>query len=187
METLTGYFISQGFTDTEARTIAGTFVPRSLKRGELFVEEGKTARHMAFVETGFLQYYINLDGEEKTTYTAGPHSFVASLVSFLRQVPARENIRAIMDTTLWLLEFNRLKELQQGIPSFNAFYVGILEWQICCIDESRLDALVLTARERYEKMMAKEPALIQQIPLQYLASILGVTPRHLSRIRKNIR
>jgi hypothetical protein len=68
-----------------------------------------------------------------------------------------------------------------------AFYVGMLEWQMCCIDESRLDAIVLSPQERYLKMMEKEPELLQTIPLQYLASILGVTPRHLSRIRNNIR
>jgi hypothetical protein len=36
-------------------------------------------------------------------------------------------------------------------------------------------------------MLRQEPHLLQQIPLQHLASMLGVTPRHLSRIRGNIR
>ena len=80
-----------------------------------------------------------------------------------------------------------MQTLQKEIAGFNDFYIGILEWQICCIDESRLDAIMLSAQERYEKMLAKEPILIREIPLQYLASILGVTPRHLSRIRGKIR
>ncbi|NOS91025.1 MAG: Crp/Fnr family transcriptional regulator, partial [Cyclobacteriaceae bacterium] len=50
-----------------------------------------------------------------------------------------------------------------------------------------LDSILLSAADRYEKMMAKEPLLIREIPLQYLASILGVTPRHLSRIRAKVK
>jgi hypothetical protein len=53
------------------------------------------------------------------------------------------------------------------LPAFKSFYIDLLEWQICCIDESRLDAIMLNTRERYEKMLSKEPVLIQQIPLQY--------------------
>ena len=142
---------------------------------------------MVFVEKVILKYFIVLDGEEKTTYSVGENNFVASLVSFLKEVPAKENIRAVTETALWIIERNRLKQLQHDIPSFQSFYVSLLEWQICCIDESRLDAIMLNAQQRYEKMLEKEPALIQQIPMQYLASILGVTPRHLSRIRNKIR
>ncbi len=187
MNLLKSYFLSQGFSEDEAQQIAEKFILKTLKKGDFFVEEGKTSKHLGFVEKGFLQYFINLEGDEKTTYSVGENSFVASLVSFFKQIPSRENIRAVMDTNVWLIEKTALNELQRTIPSFSLFYIGILEWQICCIDDSRLDAIMLTAQQRYEKMMLKEPALIQQIPLQYLASILGVTPRHLSRIRNNIR
>jgi CRP-like cAMP-binding protein len=187
MKLLQGYFMSEGIPETEAANIATLFTLRKLKKGELFMEEGKTARQLGLVQKGFFQYYINLDGEEKTTYYVGIRNFVVSLVSFLKQEPARENIRAVAESEVWVIERRALQELLKSSPSFNKFYTGVLEWQICCIDESRLDALMLNAQQRYEKMMEKEPTLIQQIPMHYLASILGVTPRHLSRIRNNIR
>lgn len=187
MELLTSFFQSQGFKQDEASAISDCFTLQHIKKGDFFAQEGRTSRFMGFIEKGFLQYFIVVDGEEKTTYSVGEHNFVASLVSFLKQIPARESIRAVIDTDVWVIERTDLKSLQNNIPSFKEFYVGLLEFQICCIDESRLDAIMLTAQERYLKMMEKEPSLIRQIPLQYLASILGVTPRHLSRIRSNIR
>jgi len=186
METLKEYFISQGFSGEEALHIAGEFIYKQYKKGDLFVEEGKISRHLGFIENGFLQYFIVIDGEEKTTYSIGSNNFVASLISFLKQVPSRENIRAITDTSIWRIDRDAFRKIQATIPSFNFFYIGLLEWQICCIEESRLDAICLSAQQRYEKVLHKEPALIQQIPLQYIASILGVTPRHLSRIRNNV-
>jgi CRP-like cAMP-binding protein len=186
METLIAYFISSGFTEREASQIAGRFLLKKFKKGDLFVEEGKTSKYLGFIESGYLQYFLYLDGEEKTTYSIGENNFVASLVSFLKQVPSRENIRAIVDTTLWVIDRNTLIELQTSIPAFSSFYIGMLEWQVCCIEESRVDAIMLSAQARYDKMMLKEPSLILQLPLKYLASIMGVTPRHLSRLRNNI-
>lgn len=162
------------------------FQKRCLK-GDFFVEVGKTCKYLGFVECGFLRYYILVEGEEKTTYATNSNNFVTFLVSYLKEIPARENIRAVADTVVWLIEKKQLQKLQREIAGFNDFYIGILEWQICCIDESRLDSILLSAAERYEKMMAKEPLLIREISMQYLASILGVTPRHLSRIRSSAR
>ena len=187
MDILKSFFLTQGLNMDEAQKVSSSFSLKKLQKGELFVQEGKTSKYLGFIEKGFLQYFIVLDGEEKTTYSLGENSFVASLVSFLKQVPARENIRAVVNTDVWVIEKSALIKLQIEIPAFHTFYVGMLEWQICCIDESRLDAIVLSPQERYLKMMEKEPALVQHIPLQFLASILGVTPRHLSRIRNNIR
>jgi hypothetical protein len=61
----------------------------------------------------------------------------------------------------------------------------MLEWHICAIEQSRNDLLCLSAEQRYRKFLQMEPLLLEQVPLQYLAAMLGITPRHLSRIRKN--
>ena len=42
------------------------------------------------------------------------------------------------------------------------------------------------AKERYQQLIEKYPEYIEQIPLQYLASYLNITPRHLSRIRSEL-
>ena len=187
MDLLKSFFMQGGFSLGEAEQIAGNFTFKSMSKGDYFVEEGKTSKFLGFIETGFFQYYINLYGEEKTTYSIGANNLIASLVSFLKQVPSRENIRAAVSSSVWIISKNNFKKLQQTIPAFKDYYIGILEWQVCCIEESRIDGIMLSAGQRYEKMMHKEPGLIQQIPVQYLASIIGVTPRHLSRIRNNLR
>jgi len=186
-ELLSNFFQTQGFSDKEASVVAGKFKRSAIARGDFFLREGNVSKHLGFIESGFLQYFIYLNGEEKTTYSSGAHSFVASLTSYLKQIPARENIRAVSDSVVWSISRESQQALVREMPSFATYYLGVIEWQICCIDESRLDGILLSAKERYEKMLEKEPALIQQIPLQYLASILGVTPRHLSRIRSEIR
>lgn len=151
------------------------------------VEYGKISKHIGFVDSGMFQYYVLKDGEERTSYISIGNTWFASLLSFLRGTPALENIKALTAGGIYMVSKEDLKKLVHEVPGFKDFYIGLLEASICGIDESRHNLIVLTAEERYEKMLKSEPHLLQQIPLQYLASILGVTPRHLSRIRNNIR
>jgi CRP/FNR family transcriptional regulator, anaerobic regulatory protein len=178
------YFQNIGFSAADASVIASTFIRQELPKNELFVKEGKTSRQIAFLEKGLLQYYSITDkGEERTTYVTLPNNFAASLLSYLSEIPARENIRAITDSVMWTIEKKQVQTLQQDVPAFNAFYIGLLEWQICCIDKGKIDLITLSSEDRYAKMLKEEPELLQQVPLQYIASMMGMTPRHLSRLR----
>jgi hypothetical protein len=49
-----------------------------------------------------------------------------------------------------------------------------------------LDLLTTSPQERYENLLQEHPKYVQQIPLKYLASYIGVVPETLSRIRKRI-
>ncbi|KAF2518721.1 Crp/Fnr family transcriptional regulator [Flavobacterium salilacus subsp. salilacus] len=152
-----------------------------------FLEEGKGSKHLAFIETGIFQYYvITPDGVNRTTYVAHENNFLASLLSFLNEVPSREYIKAMTDAVIHVIDKKDLQQLLLEMDSFKYFYIRLLEWQLVCIDKSRLDLLLLSPEQRYENIMRDEPHLLEKIPLNYLASILGITPRHLTRIRKKI-
>jgi len=176
-----------GFQGSDLDRIIGSFELKLFKKNDFVVQEGKISKHIGFVETGLFQYYVLKDGEERTTYVSIENTFLASVLSFISGAPARENVRALTDGSVSLISKTNLKKLVNDIPAFKDFYIGLLENTICGIDASRHDLIVLTAEQRYEKMLKFEPHHLQQIPLQHLASILGITPRHLSRIRNNIR
>ena len=55
-------------------------------------------------------------------------------------------------------------QLRQDLPPFEAFYIGMLEEQINCIEESRYNLLTLTAEQRYQKLIEEEPHLLQEVP-----------------------
>jgi len=181
------YFEAIGFAGDDLEKILNAFNLQTFKKNDFIVEEGKTSRYIGFVETGMFQYYVIKDGEEKTSYVSIENTFFASVLSFISERPALENIKALIDGSISMISKPNLKILVSEIPAFKDFYIGLLEATVCGIDASRHDLIVLTAEQRYEKMLINEPHLLQQIPLQHLASMLGVTPRHLSRIRSKIR
>lgn len=181
------YFEAIGFAGDDLEKILSAFELKHFKKNDFIVEEGKTSKHIGLVETGMFQYYVIKDGEERTTYVSIANSFFSSVLSFISETPALENIKALVDGSISMISKQNLKMLVNEIPAFKNFYISLLESTICGIDASCHDLIVLSAEQRYEKMLKNEPHLLQQIPLQHLASMLGVTPRHLSRIRSNIR
>jgi CRP-like cAMP-binding protein len=187
MDKIRHYFEKVGFSGDGLDKIVDAFLLQEFQKNDLVVEQGKVSKYFGFVDSGMFQYFVLKDGEEKTHYVSIENTWFASLHSFIGESPSRESVRALVDGGIFFLSRPRLKELLKEVPGFKDFYIALLEASLCGIDQSRHDLIALTAEERYEKMLKTEPKLLQVIPLQYLASMLGVTPRHLSRIRKNIR
>lgn len=182
--------LSSFFDGTEVLSIDAfkkSFDTLHLKKNEFLVKEGAICEYFCFLEKGILQHAINTEKEEKTTYLALPNTITTSLKSFLTQSPSQKSIKAIADTTLKTLSFEAFQNLLKNNPEFKQFYYNLIEKQICLIDDYRIDLLTLTPEERYQKLLATEPKLLQEIPLHYLASFLGISSRHMSRIRQNIK
>ncbi|WP_395042778.1 Crp/Fnr family transcriptional regulator [Flavobacterium sp.] len=171
--------------DFQIDEILKSFGVLNLKKNEYFVNEGEVCNCFCYVESGILQHSINILDEDKTTYLALKNSVTSSLNSFLNQIPSRKSIKAIADCKLWVVDLKNFKDLIQKNKTFNQFYYNVIEKQICLIDDYRIDLLTLTPEERYKKLLTTEPKLLQEVPLHYLASFLGISSRHMSRIRKN--
>lgn len=186
MEKIHNYFSYIGFKGDDLDKVVGAFKMQTFEKNDLVVTEGKTSRYIGFVDSGLFQYYVIKDGVEITSYVNVPDTWLASVMSFVSEKPSLENIRALTKGSIYMISKPNLRELVNTIPAFKDFYIALLEQSIVGIDESRHDLIVLTADQRYAKLLKSQPHLLQQIPLQHLASMLGITPRHLSRIRNNI-
>jgi len=158
-----------------------------LKKNDFFVREGEVCQYFCYIESGILQHSIVVDDEEKTTYLALRHSVTSSLNSFLFNKPSRKNIKAIADCELYVINLKNFKKLIGNNTAFHQFYYNLIEKQLCLIDDYRIDLLTMTPEERYLKLLSTDPKLLQEVPLHYLASFLGISSRHMSRIRKNVK
>mgnify|MGYP006179265061 FL=1 len=173
-------------SESELDEIVDRFSVLALKKNQLLVDENQVCPYFCFVESGILQHAIVVEAEEKTTYLALRNSVTSSLNSFLNKIPSRKSIKALVDCQLWVIDLENFKDLLMNNQAFHQFYYNLIERQIMLIDDYRIDLLTLSPEERYKKLLATEPKLLQEVPLHYLASFLGISNRHMSRIRKNI-
>lgn len=174
-------------TAIEKEAIERAFSPVRFHKGEQWIEEGKVCRQVAYVMEGKLRiYYLDDNGEEVTCYFVTPGNFVSSFTSFLTNTPTKENIEAIEDSTLLVISKTDLEKLSEEVPKVHIWRRVVAE-NLFIVMEKRIAMLQSkTANERYERMLKDNPEIIQTIPLQYIASFLGITPQHLSRLRKEL-
>jgi CRP-like cAMP-binding protein len=187
MNQLVSIFIKFGFSVSDAIEISKSFALKHYKSGSFFLQDGLVGDFLGFVENGVFQFYYSNDSDELTTYIAFKDDFILSIQSFFAGKPSKENIKALIDSDVWVIKKSDFAMLNNSIAGFKDFYISVLEQIMVCLDESRFNYITLKPEDRYAKLVKEEPELIKQIPLKYLSTLIGVTPRHLSRIRKNFR
>ena len=90
-----------------------------------------------------------------------------------------------MPTELLVISKQDLEMLYKKIPATQELGKKCAENIIIILEKRMALFLNTSASERYQFLLKHNPILTHTVPLQYLASYLGITPQHLSRLRKN--
>ena len=178
MNQITNLFSAYGLAENELGDIENYVTLKKFKSGDLFIQKDKIEDRIGFVKSGIFQFYYEDVSEEITTYIALKNNIIVSVQCFFAGLPSKENIKALVDSELWLIKKSDFEMFKEKIPGFKEFYTNVLEHLLVCIDESRFDFITLSPEQRYAKLMTNEPELIQQVPLKYLSSLIEVTPRN---------
>lgn len=159
---------------------------RYLKKNDYFVREGEVAKYISFTQEGYLRVFYNHDGNEITRDISPLHSFVTALPSFVSQKPSFEIIQAITDCKLFVIYKDDLENLYDHYNSWQKVGRRVME-EMFVDTQNRIYAFITQSAEaRYKEMMKTFPDIFLHVPLQYIASYLGITSQSLSRLRKSI-
>ncbi len=163
--------------------IRDSFVRKEFAKDELILSEGMICKHFYFLEEGLVRFFIHHDGEDLTTFFVdAPYCFTAK-DSFHDRVPARENIQTLAPCVVWQTTLEKISILS-GLKSWEQFTRSFIHEVQGYIEHLMITNKILSAEERYVKLLELHPDLTQRIPLKYLAGFLGIAPQSLSRIRK---
>ncbi len=173
--------------DSEISNGLNYFEQKSFEKGDILIEAGKICNWMAFVNSGVLRnFYISSKDEEVTYCLTFPNKVISAFSSFMTQRVTFENIHALTNVELLVIRHNQYYELMNSSENWLKFSRFIAE-QSYIEMENRLLALQMeSAKKRYEDLLKFNPDYLQIVPLKYLASYLGITQRHLSRLRKEL-
>lgn len=158
-----------------------------LEHKEMLINHGTIADRIVWIKQGILRsFYLTEDGVERTYCITFDESMMTAMTSFISGLPSKENIQSIGTTTIYILLKTEVDRLCKDSLQWTNFFKKLLEEQFIELEEKLLDIQILEAKDRYMKLLHKHPHYIQQISGIYLASFLNITPRHLSRIRKEV-
>ena len=177
-------YVSLSAADEEI--IRRLFHKKSFKKGDHLLSAGNVCRHIIFIETGLVRYYINSDGEEQTNYFNKEGEFVCDYPSFLPQIPSNVNIQSLEDTTIFAINFNDMQQFYRDVEHGERFGRLGIEHVFTNIISQMMSLYTDPPEVRYRKFISNYADIGQRIPQYYIASYVGIKPQSLSRIRKRI-
>ena len=174
-------------TEDDWDVFASILRPVAFAKGDTMLTEGHVCRGIYFVNQGAFRTYHLKNGNEIHTAFYFENDFVQDIDSLTHGTPSQINIVALEDAQTLFIPKDDMLALYERAPSFQRLGREVLA--LMAISEKKYVTLFtdFQPKERYEHVVAHYPELIQRVPLQYLASFLGIARETLSRIRKRIR
>jgi len=163
------------------------FEPVLLPKNKVVEEEGHAPIYLYFVLSGYMRLFsYNDEGEEVTSHINCPPGFITSYNHFIHQTTSTENVECITACELLRINKTNLDTLICKSAAFKDYSIHVFQQSLAYNENRSKELATLTAEQRYEKLLKNFPDILHNVPLQYIASFLGMNPKSLSRIRRQI-
>lgn len=174
--------VSQSFIDT----YRPYFKEQSYPAKTVLLEEGKIAHKIFWIKKGCMRVWMNKDGQEITFQFFLENSLVSSIESFWQGTASKFTLETIEPTIVWEAEkvaIQPLLEESLAQPVYRDLFIDVLFQRTFDYVNHSLSFVQSTPEERYLQLCKTRPELIQRIPQHYIASYIGISKVHLSRIK----
>jgi CRP-like cAMP-binding protein len=188
IEKLRQHIIDRLGTDTtHLDEVLSHFKTVKLKRNESLLRQGEICRNVYFVAKGCLQVYVfDQSANETTRDIVTENNWCSELISFSKQQPASENIRAVEPCELCAIGFSSFQQLMSAVPQFDNIYKQILETSYANSVYRINSFTALPALDRIKWMMDYRPGLMTRLSSKLIASYLGISQETFSRLKSKL-
>lgn len=163
------------------------FFIENYKKKDFLVEENTNSNDFYLILDGYLRtFHFSEQGEEITTEIYRKGDLAASMYSLLKNEKAYENIQCITGTIVCKITEDSFEKLCLQNIQWYQLGMKFLKKDILNKEERILGFAKLSAKERYLKLLGEKPDIVQNVPIIYLASYLGIKPESLSRLRNQL-
>jgi CRP-like cAMP-binding protein len=160
--------------------------PRSYRKSEFIQHAGAICKKAVFVHKGACYMAKEHGGKEEVVEFYFEGMFCSDYVSFIKQSPADNSIKALEDSELEEMSYEDLHHLYDTHYAIERVGRIITEGLYCGLIKRMLSYQNDPPEVRYQKLIEQRPGLFQRVPQYLIASFLGVTPVGLSKIRKRL-
>jgi len=175
-----------GVTNDDLTKISSFFTLISLKKGDYFMKTGRQSDRLGFIQSGIVREFVFINDKEVTKWISTKGYFAVDLSSFFFHQPSRWYIQAVSDCEIYVIDENKYKQIGQVVPRWMELEKLFIAKCFTVLEDRLVTLLSMTAEERYNQLFSFNKELFNLVPLQYLASMLGITPETLSRLRKKV-
>lgn len=166
---------------------AGCFTRQEVPAHTTLLAEGDVAKRAYFVEKGCLRGWFNCQGKDVTFQFFFEQQTVSSLESFHYHTASLFSLETLEPCALWWIAredaYRLLQELGE-VPQARQQLAAMMFDRVRHYMAHSIAFVRDTPKQRYQHLLAHTPWVVQRIPQHYIASYLGITPVHLSRLKR---
>ena len=173
-------------TVEEQEAIKPFFTPRKLRKKQYLLQEGEVCQYFSFVSKGLLRSYsVDEKGGEHMNMFAFEGWWSSDMYSFFSGQKAVFAIDAIEPTEILMITLEDFEAMTLKVPVMDRYFRILFQNSLVTKEHRLISSVSDTAAEKYFRLAAGNPELIQRVPQNLIASYLGIAPETLSRIKKN--
>jgi len=155
----------------------------SYPKGYILFSSDTTENNIYIIKRGIARAYIEADGKEITIWFGQENDIIISANGYVNGEKGYETMELLEDSVLYKISLMQLSELYMRDIEVCNWARRLIEKEFVHAEHHLISVLSMPASERYAQLLNDKPEILQRIQLQHIASYLGITPEHLSRIR----
>lgn len=155
----------------------------------LLLQEGEISCNAYYIEKGMARAWYNNDGKDVTFQFFLENTMFSSLESFKKGLPSMVSFETIEPCILYKISRSDVEAFLEEIyenPELRNLFMDALFERIFDYMKHFFSFIKDTPQQRYLNLVRQKPEIIKRVPQHYIASYLGITTVHLSRIKSKI-
>jgi CRP-like cAMP-binding protein len=174
------------FTEDEINGFLSRTTVKNVKRNEIVNRQNTIQNEIYFINKGLIRRVVtDNQGTKHTLHFAMENQFITDYSSFLRKQPSPYTLQALEDSELVVLQRSTIEWAYKNTREGEKMGRRIAEFIFLRQDDHIKNMYVNTAKQRYDNITAVFPNIHNRVPQHMIASYLGITPVHLSRLKKS--
>ncbi|WP_419869766.1 Crp/Fnr family transcriptional regulator [Chryseobacterium sp. CT-SW4] len=189
METVFAHILKdiEGLTLEDISGLSEHMKLRTVKVGENYIEEGDFDSKFFYIKKGLIRIFCLFEnGEEKTVLFRWENSFMGNYDGIIFKKPSRFFYQAMEEVEILEMDYSVLESHLNKSLNLSNIRGNVMLGMIGDLLLRNENFILLSPEERYKRRLEENEAILNRVPSKYLASLLGVTPVSLSRIKKRI-
>ena len=162
------------------------------KKGEIIHYAGDICTKMMFLNSGLARAYLLDENGKDFTWSIFFNDknaeminlFIVDYESFINQSPSKISIEILEDCEVVVANYADIQFLYNKLKKGERFGRLMSQEAYSYLHNYFITRQTYSAKERFDDFIDKTPYLLDKVPQYHIASLLGITPQHLSRLKK---
>ncbi len=172
-------------SEDELNDFLSAAVVKTFKRQEIISIPNIVPNEIFFINKGIIRVLItDNEGAEHTIHFALENQFIADYSNFIQQQPSIYSLQTLEETQVVILPRSTIEWGYNNLNEGQKMGRLVAEYYFIYQDDRIKNNYVRTPKQRYDSITEVFPNIHNRVPQHMIASYLGISPIHLSRLKK---